>query len=93
MISSSRKPEVAEPLQVGVVDRGRVVDDPLGEIHHGQVDLVQPGRAPVGRDLEHRLAELLDQHLAVGEASSSSTAAAGRRRASPARSGADPCSP
>ena len=57
------EPEVAEPLQVGVRDLRGVVDDALGEIHDGEVDRVEAGRVAVGRDLEHRLAELLEQHL------------------------------
>ena len=61
MISVVREPEVAEPLPIGVLDRRGVVDDPLGELHHGDVDLAEARAAEVARDLEHRLAELLGE--------------------------------
>ena len=60
-----REPEVAEPLQVGIVDGRGVVDDPLGEIHDRDVDLVEAGGAVIERDVADRLAEVLVQDRAV----------------------------
>ena len=68
MISVSESPRSRSRSQVAVADRRRVVDHPLGEIHHCHVDLVEPGRAMIERDLAHRLAEPLLQDRAVGEA-------------------------
>ena len=68
MISVVGETELAERLQVGLADRRRIVDDALGEIHHGDVDLVEPGVTPVARDRHHRLVELVEQHRAVREA-------------------------
>ena len=61
MISVSDRPSSRKRRRSVVADRRRVVDDPLGQIHHRDVDLVEAGGTMVERDREHRLAELLLQ--------------------------------
>ena len=67
-MSASESPSSRSRLQVAVTDCRCVVDDQLGEIHHGDVDLVEPRRAVIERDLEHGLAEPVAQHRAVRQA-------------------------
>ena len=54
-------------MEIGLVDRGRVVDDALGQIHDCHVYLVEARRAVVESDLANGLAEPLGQHLPVRE--------------------------
>jgi hypothetical protein len=51
---SLREPEIAQPFQVGVTDRSRVIDDALRQTHDRDVELVEAGGAVIERDLEHR---------------------------------------
>ena len=63
-----REPEIAEPLQVGVSNRGRVVDDPLRQVHDCDIDLVEARGVMIECNLEHRLAEAFDEHRPMSEA-------------------------
>ena len=64
MISHVREAEVAQPLQVGVRDRGRVDDDALREVHDGEIDRVERPFAVVG-DRDDVLAQLIAKDVAV----------------------------
>jgi hypothetical protein len=80
-----REPEVAEALHVRLRDRGRVSRHLLGEVHDGDVDLVEAGVPVVEDDVPdlRRLEEPVSQHLAVRErAVAAATVASSYRRGS-----------
>ena len=57
MISVSVSPKVVKPLHVGVADRSRIIDNPLRQVHDGDVDLVEAGGTVIEHDLEHRFSK------------------------------------